>query len=91
MAFTGRSARLRVLAEEMWLDGARDADAQRWCLEARDLFLPDTVVGHYVNEVPVDVTDPAAIYGPAKAERLRALKRTWDPDNLFRLNKNIAP
>ena len=51
----------------------------------------DTVRGHYVNEVPVDVTDPAAIYGPAKAERLRALKRAWDPDNVFRLNKNIAP
>jgi FAD/FMN-containing dehydrogenase len=91
MAFTGRSARLRVLAEEMWQDPSSDADAKRWCLDARDIFLPDTVVGHYVNEVPVDISDPAVIYGPAKAERLRALKRTWDPDNVFRLNKNIAP
>jgi hypothetical protein len=91
MAFQGRSARYRVLAEEMWLDPARDADAQRWCLEARDVFAGDTVTGHYVNETPVDVTDPAAIYGPAKAARLRDLKRTWDPDNVFRLNKNIAP
>jgi FAD/FMN-containing dehydrogenase len=91
MAFTGRSARMRILAEEIWEDPGRDADAARWCLEARDIFRPDTVPGHYVNEVPVDVTDPAAIYGPAKAERLRALKRAWDPDNVFRLNKNIAP
>ena len=91
MAFTGRSARLRILAEEMWLDASRDADAARWCLDARDLFKADTVPGHYANEVPVDVTEPGAIYGPDKAERLRALKRAWDPDNTFRLNKNIAP
>jgi FAD/FMN-containing dehydrogenase len=30
-------------------------------------------------------------YGTAKHERLRALKREYDPDNLFRLNQNILP
>ena len=30
-------------------------------------------------------------YGDAKYQRLRALKRTWDPDNFFRLNQNISP
>ena len=30
-------------------------------------------------------------YGEAKYTRLRALKRTWDPENFFRLNQNIAP
>jgi FAD/FMN-containing dehydrogenase len=30
-------------------------------------------------------------YGDAKWERLKTLKRKYDPDNFFRLNQNIPP
>ena len=30
-------------------------------------------------------------YGADKFDRLKALKRQWDPDNFFRSNHNISP
>ena len=48
--------------------------------------------GRYVNDVAEVGADLArTVYGDAKYERLVALKREWDPDNVFRLNQNIRP
>ena len=32
-----------------------------------------------------------AAFGPKKYARLQAIKRAWDPQNLFRHNQNIEP
>lgn len=46
-----------------------------------------------MNYMPSD--EPAdrvrAAYSPEKFERLRTIKRAWDPGNLFRFNQNIPP
>ena len=52
---------------------------------------PFLATGRYVNDVVEADTPGAQIYGPAKYERLVALKRRYDPDNFFRLNQNIKP
>ena len=53
------------------------------------------IAGQYVNFLGHDDTDAGAkalaAYGPAKYERLVAVKRKYDPENLFRVNHNIPP
>ena len=46
----------------------------------------------YVNFLADEGEDRVrAAYGPAKHDRLVALKRRYDPDNLLRRNQNISP
>ena len=53
---------------------------------------PDAIEGAYANEnADVGPEETRKIYGEAKLVRLAALKRAWDPDNVFRLNHNIEP
>ena len=46
----------------------------------------------YLNFLSDDVENrlPES-FGEKKLARLRALKRVWDPENLFRHNQNIKP
>jgi FAD/FMN-containing dehydrogenase len=48
--------------------------------------------GVYVNNLGVEGADRVrAAYAPETYERLVALKDAYDPDNVFRLNQNVAP
>ena len=91
-AFTGRDAAFWAGAEIAWDDGALDDACRSWARAAVDSAAPHASVGRYVNDVTEVGGDVARmIYGDAKYERLVALKREWDPDNVFRLNQNITP
>jgi hypothetical protein len=91
-AFTGRGAAFWLDAQSLWLDKARDREHIDWGRSAMAALKPFTRAGHYVNDVVEQGDDVVrAIYGDAKYDRLRALKRAHDPDNAFRLNQNIRP
>jgi FAD/FMN-containing dehydrogenase len=90
-AFTGREASYWVSAEAQWDDTARDGECRDWVRDTSAELAPHALVGRYVNDVAEAGTDLRSVYGEAKFERLVALKRAWDPDNVFRLNQNISP
>jgi hypothetical protein len=91
-AFTGRDAAFWAAAEIVWNDGALDNACRSWARAAADTAAPHASVGRYVNDVTEVGRDVArTIYGDSKYDRLVALKREWDPDNVFRLNQNIKP
>ncbi len=53
---------------------------------------PYAATGRYVNDAVESGEDVVrSVYGDAKYERLVALRRAWDPDNVFRLNQKIRP
>jgi FAD/FMN-containing dehydrogenase len=92
MAFTGRQALFDVSADTTWEDPSQDGVRFAWVRRAMAIIEPYQVTGGYVNEQSdVGAGLAESIYGGAKYQRLVALKRQWDPDNLFRLNQNIRP
>jgi FAD/FMN-containing dehydrogenase len=92
-AYGRRDAPYLVTAEANWLDPSENDRYIQW---ARDLLVtlqPFSRGGLYLNfpgfgeEKEVMLR---AAYG-SNYDRLTALKRKYDPDNLFRMNLNIRP
>jgi FAD/FMN-containing dehydrogenase len=93
-AFGDRSAPWAVWVASQWTDPTEDAFHRDWTRSFSASLAPWTTGAVYVNAIGGDVTEArklAAFGGPAKHERLRELKRRWDPENLFHLNHNVAP
>jgi hypothetical protein len=73
----------------------RRAGEQAWRGTGFDVMAPLATGGRYVNFMAAEDLGAAAasrpVYGARAGERLAALKRRYDPENVFRLNHNITP
>lgn len=90
-AFGYRDAGFEFTILGVWQDPAEDAGHIAW---ARELFaaVQPFATGVYVNNLGVEGAGRVrAAYAPETYERLVALKTAYDPDNVFRLNQNVAP
>jgi FAD/FMN-containing dehydrogenase len=93
-AFGGRRAVANVTALSIWREPGGDEAGIAWGRRAAGSFEPYSTSGAgYLNypEVDQSAARVAAAFGPERLARLRAVKRTWDPDNRFRHNANIVP
>jgi Berberine and berberine like len=92
-AFSQRDAAHDVNINAVWLEGDPEAERHvQWVHDCYAALEPHTRGRVYVNFLADEGQDRVrAAYGPAKHDRLVALKRRYDPDNLLRGNQNIRP
>jgi FAD/FMN-containing dehydrogenase len=77
----------------MWAPDDPDGDSYRgWIRDAWTRLRPSSTGRTYINFQTSDEGDDRirATYG-SNYERLVEIKRKYDPDNLFRVNRNIDP
>ena len=75
-----------------WEDPADDDRYIGWTRRAMEITAPSVAsFGRYTNEISdSDDAVSRSVYGAVKYARLAALKRAWDPDNVFHGTHNIA-
>ncbi|HXK61560.1 MAG TPA: FAD-binding oxidoreductase [Acidobacteriota bacterium] len=92
-AVGNRDARYVVGVKGMWPPGEPKAEEFRqWVRYAGDRVHPFSTGGNYINFQTADEDDHRvkASYG-TNFRRLTEIKKKYDPDNLFRVNRNINP
>jgi FAD/FMN-containing dehydrogenase len=93
-AFAERSAPYMVSLDGMWTDPADDDANVAWIRSAWEEVKRFGNGGVYLNFTGLADEAPTAGVDTAfgrNLERLRRVKATYDPENFFRVNNNIAP
>jgi FAD/FMN-containing dehydrogenase len=89
-----RDAAFNVSATAVWQNPDHDEQHVDWARDTAAAIEPWSFSGGgYVNYMQADepIERVRAAFGDEAFERLRALKRRYDPDNVLRRNQNIPP
>ena len=89
-----RGAAFNVSATATWRDAADDAEHIQWARDTAAALEPwSHSGGGYVNYMQADepLERVRAVFGGEAFDRLRALKRRYDPENVLRRNQNVPP
>ena len=91
-AFEDRRATHAMTIDGVWSEPAASGACIAWARGFWEAVRPHSTGRVYMNFLGEEGEDRVrAAYGTTKYERLRALKRKYDPTNFFRMNQNIVP
>jgi FAD/FMN-containing dehydrogenase len=90
-AFSGRDALITYNIVGICETSEQFEATRSWVRETADRLGKYKMERAYVNFMGDADGGAEAAYGASKYARLRAVKRRYDPENLFRLNQNVEP
>ena len=91
-AFGQRDAPWNVHFLSVWEDPAETDRNIAYTKAVSSAMKPWATGRVYLNYIGEEGSERvASAFGPDKYERLRQIKKVWDPQNLFSQNQNIPP
>jgi FAD/FMN-containing dehydrogenase len=90
-AFAYRDATFATVIAGMWPEPADNEANTAWVRDYYDATSPHSEGGGYVNFMAEDDQGRIRDNYRGNYDRLAAIKREYDPDNMFRFNQNIVP
>jgi FAD/FMN-containing dehydrogenase len=90
-AFAYRDAKFATVIAGMWPDPKDNEKNTRWVKDYYQALHPHSLPGGYVNFMAGDDQNRVKDNYKGNYDRLVAVKRKYDPGNLFHLNQNIKP
>jgi FAD/FMN-containing dehydrogenase len=90
-AFPQRASHFVMNVHARWREPGMDQSCIRWARGVFDATRPHSAGTAYINFMPADEGDRVQEAYGASYNRLAALKRRYDPSNLFRMNQNVTP